>query len=106
MHDLGLRDIRIRKNDRVTCLLPPYDDPLQQIQLDNIKKQWLNEERHQHWKDALKEEFLAGGGTKPEFDRYVEIDTKIMSVFAKQIKDGEYSACGSGHFYFVKGVKR
>jgi SAM-dependent methyltransferase len=105
MHDLGLADIRIRKNDRVTCLLPPYDDPLQQIQLDSIKKQWLNDERHKRWTEELEEEFLAGGGQPQEFDSYREIDKRIMSIFRQQIEKGEYFACGSAHFYFVKGIK-
>jgi len=105
MHDLGLADIKIRKNDRVTCLLPPYDDPLQQIQLDNIKKQWLNDERHKHWTEELEEEFLTGGGQQEEFESYREIDKRIMSVFRQQIEKGEYFACGSAHFYFVKGIK-
>jgi len=105
MNRLGLTDIGIRLNDRVFYLEPPYKGPLQQHRLESMKKELLDEKRHKIRIDRLKDGFLAGGGDPEEFDRYREIDDRIMSILRQQIEDGEYFACGSGDLYIIKGRK-
>jgi ubiquinone/menaquinone biosynthesis C-methylase UbiE len=105
MNKLGLTDIGIRLNDRVFYLEPPYEDPLQQHSLESVKKELLDEKRHQIFMDRRKEEFLAGGGDPDEYERYREIDDRIRSILQQQIEDGEYFACGSVDIYIIKGRK-
>ena len=105
MNKLGLTEIGIRLNDGVCYLEPPYEGPLQQHQLDHVKKQWLDEKRRKIWIDREKEEFLAGGGDPKEYDRYREINDRNILIFRQQIEDGEYSICSSGDFYVIKGRK-
>jgi hypothetical protein len=92
-------------NDRVFYLEPPYEDPLQQHSLESVKKELLDEKRHQIFMDRRKEEFLAGGGDPDEYERYREIDDRIRSILQQQIEDGEYFACGSVDIYIIKGRK-
>jgi SAM-dependent methyltransferase len=105
MNKLGLEDIGVRLNDRVFYVEPPYQDPLQQYSLESIKKELLDEKRRGIFMDRAKKEFLAGGGSTEEFDRYRKINDRVMSILQRQIEDGEYFACGSTDFYIVKGRK-
>jgi SAM-dependent methyltransferase len=105
MKKLGLTEIGIRLNDRVWHLEPPYESSLQQHQLDQLKKERLDEKRQKIWIDQEKEEFLAGGGNPQDYDRYRGIDKRIMPILRQQIEDGEFFACSSSDFYVVKGRK-
>ncbi|NIN01527.1 MAG: methyltransferase domain-containing protein [candidate division Zixibacteria bacterium] len=105
MSKLGLVDIRIRQNDAVCYIEPPYEGPRQKDLLDNVKKQWLDEDRRKAWTDRQRRHFLAGGGDSAEYDRYLQVQERNMQAFRQQIKDGQYSVCGSGHIYVIKGRK-
>jgi ubiquinone/menaquinone biosynthesis C-methylase UbiE len=105
MKKLGLTEIGIRLNDRVFYLEPPYEGLLQKYQLDQIKKERLDEKRYKVCMEREKEEFLAGGGDPKEFDRYREIDERIMPIFREQIEKGEFFCCNSDDFYIIKGRK-
>lgn len=105
MKKLGLTDIGVRINDRAYYLEPPYEGPLQQYHLEYVKKQWLDQKRHKTRRDRLKDGFLAGGGDPEDFERYQELDDRIISIVRRQVEDGEYFECGSGDFYVIKGKK-
>jgi ubiquinone/menaquinone biosynthesis C-methylase UbiE len=101
----GLTDIGIRTNDRAYYLEPPYEGPLQQYHLQWAKEKYLDEERYKTRENRLKEGFLAGGGNPEDFQRYRELDDRIMSTVRQQIKAGEFFECGSGDIYIIKGSK-
>jgi len=105
MKKLGLTDIGVRINDRAYYLEPPYEGPLQQYHLEHVKKQWLDEKRHRTWRDRLKDGFLAGGGDPEDFERYQELDDRIISIIRRQVEDGEFFQCGSGDIYAIRGRK-
>jgi SAM-dependent methyltransferase len=106
MSKLGLAEIGIRQNDAVCYIEPPYEGPRQKDLLDNVKKQWLDEDRRNAWILREKEHFAAGGGDAAEFDRYRQIRDRTTEEFRRQIKEGSYSVCGSGHIYVIKGRKQ
>lgn len=101
----GLVDIDTRLNDRVFYLEPPYDSPQQQHALQQVKKQTLDEQLRKIRFAREEEEFLAGGGTPEEYQRYRDMEQQYQSIFRRQVEAGEYFACGSTHFYIVKGRK-
>jgi ubiquinone/menaquinone biosynthesis C-methylase UbiE len=105
MKKLGLTDIGIRINDRAYYLEPPYEDPLQQYHLQWAKEKYLDEERYKTRENRLREGFLAGGGDPEDFQRYRELDDRIMSAVRQQIRAGEFFECGSGDIYIIKGRK-
>jgi SAM-dependent methyltransferase len=105
MNRLGLVEIGIRQNDTVCYIEPPYEGSRQKALLENVKKQWLDEDRRKAWMDRERKHFIAGGGDSAEYDRYREIQERNMQAFQQQIKDGKYLVCGSGHIYIVKGRK-
>lgn len=98
MKELGLAEIDARINDKVYFLYPPYDDPRQQAFLRMTKKRILDDV--DFWIGRVKEEFLAGGGTADEFQRYMKICDKQKDAFKKQLENGEY-VCFFGSFFFV-----
>lgn len=105
MKKLGLTDIGVRINDRAYYLEPPYEGPLQQYHLEWAKEKYLDEKRYKTREDRLKEGFLAGGGDPEDFQRYRELDDRIISIVRQQIEDGEFFQCGSGDIYIIRGRK-
>jgi len=105
MKELRLTDIGVRINDRAYYIEPPYEGLLQQYHLEHVKKQWLDEKRRATWMGRLKEGFLAAGGDPGDFDRYRELDRRIMSAIGRQVEKGEFFQCGSGDIYITKGKK-
>jgi ubiquinone/menaquinone biosynthesis C-methylase UbiE len=105
MKKLGLVEIDIRQNDAVCYIEPPYEGPRQKDLLDNMKKQWLDEDRRKVWMERERKHFSAGGGDPAEYDHYREIQDRNIRAFRQQVKEGKYSVCGSGHIYIIKGRK-
>jgi SAM-dependent methyltransferase len=103
MEKLGLVDIEARLRDNVGFLRPPYEGPQQQHSLRMIKKHVFDQS--EFWMERTHEEFLAGGGTPDEFERYRKIVDRIKPIFQKQLVDGVYATCGAGFFYVIKGRK-
>ncbi len=105
MKKLGLVEIGIRQNDAVCYIEPPYEGPRQKDLLDNVKKQWLDEDRRKVWMGRERKHFVAGGGDPTEFNRYQQIRDKLTEAFGQQAEEGKYFVCGSGHIYIIKGRK-
>ncbi|MGB8657672.1 MAG: methyltransferase domain-containing protein [Candidatus Zixiibacteriota bacterium] len=108
MNKLGLAEIDIRLNDRVFHLEPPYEGPVQEHQLESVKKQFSleDEKNHNFFLEREKEEFLAGGGDPEEFNRVLKIDDRIRPIRRQQIANGEFFGCGGSQFFVIKGRKR
>jgi len=104
MKKLGLIDIEIRLNDKVHFLEPPYEGERQQSQLDNLK-QFFSEKNYEAWKGQFKKGFIAGGGDLEDWERMEKISKRNIAIMYEQMEKGEYFACGSGHFYVIKGRK-
>jgi len=103
---LGMVDIDVRSNDRAEYLDPPYESERQQQTLDKLKKQLLDEDRHDMLSERLKEAFIAGGGDLNEYTQYRKLIDRQTDAMRKQIEAGEFFACSSGgYFYTVKATK-
>ena len=50
-------------------------------------------------------EFLAGGGTKKEFNRRKKLADRYHTILKQQIDDEKFYGCGGGSFYVSKGRK-
>jgi len=103
MKELGLTEIEARMNDKVQLLYPPYEDRRQQNLLQMIKKRVLDQS--EYWMERTREEFLAGGGSLDEYERFQKISDRLKLVFRKQLEAGEYVVSSSGFFYVIKGRK-
>jgi hypothetical protein len=103
MEKLGLVGIEARLNDKVGFLHPPYEGPQQQNSLLMIKKRVLDQS--EFWMERTREEFLAGGGSLDEFERYRKISDRIRLVFQEQLEEGKYTVCSPSFFYVIKGKK-
>ncbi len=107
MEKLGLEEIDLRLNDRVFHLEPPYESPIQQHQLEGVKKRWLpkDEKEYEFWLEREKEEFQAGGGKPEEFDRIRKVADRIRTICRQQIENCAYFVCHASHLYIIKGRK-
>jgi SAM-dependent methyltransferase len=108
MKKLGLEEIDLRLNDRVFHLEPPYEIPIQQHQLENVKKHWLpkDEKEFDFWLEREREEFLAGGGEMEDYDRIKKVVDRLKPVYRQQLENGKFFVCGGSHLYVIKGRKR
>ncbi len=105
MNDLGLKEIESRLNDRVFVLLPPYEGPVQQHRLANIKRNVLDDKMRKFLVDEARQEFLAGGGDIDDFEKSVQIFEKQRPLFREHFDKGIFFSCGSTDFYIIKGRK-
>lgn len=102
---LGMEDIEIRNNDRVHFIEPPYDTPLKKTAIERLQKELLDNDRREKTSDYYRKQFIAGGGDIKEFDRLKKAGDDMIEIMRIQIERGEYSACGGGLFYVIKGRK-
>jgi len=105
MQDLGLTRIDVRLNDKVDFLQPPYEDEIQEHRLRTARKSLENQEDVRFWSERTKEEFLAGGGSPEEFERYEVLEGKYLAAYKRQLEEGTYFNCQGWFFYVVKGRK-
>jgi len=105
MGRLGLIDIDARLNDGVWFVEPPYSGEKQLHRLKIIKRNMLEDEHVQFWREKNREEFIAGGGTSEEYERYIQCLDRIKPLFTEQIENGTFASCGSSDMYFIKGRK-
>jgi ubiquinone/menaquinone biosynthesis C-methylase UbiE len=102
MHRLGLVDIEGRQNERVTLLVPPYDTPVQQ----HVKRMYVeNFERREEWKEEFREDYLAGGGSREDFESFWERWGRRGSDMIAALERGDFIMASAGNFYVFKGRK-
>ena len=102
---MDLEQIEIRLNDKVHYLEPPYEGYWQQTTLEKMKKNWWDDESRDKWIERERSEFIAGGGTDEEYDKYIEISLKRLEICRRQVERGEYYSCGGALMYIIKGRK-
>ena len=105
MHDVGMEGIGIRMNDKVYQLIPPYHDPVQRHLIAVARKELANRGDQAYWRRRSKREFIAGGGTLKEYQRFLKLSRRIEAECKSQIASGTYATVGGGMFYIIKGVK-
>jgi len=112
LHEVGLIDIDIRKNDKTHYMVPPYEKDFQKRSIKNLHKRRtknsISEEKF--WRKRMKEQVLAGGGSEYLLRKYFALtdnrSERIRKEAKKQIKNEELFACyGPGQFYAAKGIK-
>jgi ubiquinone/menaquinone biosynthesis C-methylase UbiE len=112
LHKAGFINIDIRNNDKATYMIPPYEQDFQKLAVKNLHKRKSKNSisEQKFWRNRMKEEVIAGGGTAyllrkyySLYDRRAERNRKKAK---KQIKNAEFFSCyGPGMFYAVKGTK-
>lgn len=105
MSAIGLTDIGVQTNNIPYCMIPPYDDEIQQDQLEKVRRFYSDERGYQLWRDREKEAFLAGGGDLQEYEDYGRLVDRRTALTREQLQSGCYSACKVSHFYVSKGRK-
>ncbi len=102
MHRLGLVRIDGRQNEKVYFLVPPYDTPVQK----HMKKMVVeNFRKREEWKEEILQNYLAGGGTAEEFERFWDKWGKRGSDMVKALERGDFVMAGAGNFYIFTGRK-
>jgi SAM-dependent methyltransferase len=105
MKELGFTDVDVRTNDRPFYLEPPYETEWQRCRLESFQKRFMDEEAYKTTVETEEEEFLAGGGTQEEYDRYWECAERIVAVVREQLENSEYFVCAVPQIFVTKGRK-
>ena len=105
MAEQGLINLDARMSDSVWFVEPPYEGEIQQHRLKIARKNLLDEEHRAYWDDKGREEFLAGGGDPSDYERYLDLARRLKPTIEKQFDKGQFSACGTGNVYIVRGTK-
>jgi len=103
--ELGLGDVRTYKNDRSPALVPPYDDPLQRLDLEQLLA-WAAE-GVSGWgkREDVLPLFVAGGGSEAEFESYWQSSLARLEAFRANVEAGRFSGARGFVQYLVSGTK-
>jgi ubiquinone/menaquinone biosynthesis C-methylase UbiE len=105
-NESGLEDIQVCQSDKVSLMIPPYEDPSQQA----LKEAYLLDAKEGGgwgWsKDEARRYFEAGGGDVAEFDGMWQRRLDEARRLAAAIEDGHFHAAGGDVLYLVSGRKR
>jgi SAM-dependent methyltransferase len=105
LNEAGLEDIQACQSDKVSLMVPPYDDASQQA----LKEAYLwDAEEGGGWgwtKEEARRYFEAGGGDPSVFDGMWERRLDEARRLARAIEDGSYHAAGGDVLYLVSGRK-
>ena len=102
MRALGLEDIDVRLNEKVYCLVPPYETPFQR----HVRDMTLaNIARRDEWKDEGREDYVAGGGAADVWDREWERTAARDERIGAALEAGELFATSVVAFYAFKARK-
>ena len=105
-NDAGLEDIQACQSDKVSLMVPPYDDPSQEA----LKEAYLwDAEAGGGWgwtEDEARSYFEAGGGDPTAFDGMWDRRLDEARRLARAVEDRSYHAAGGDVLYLVSGRKR
>ena len=102
-NEAGLEEIQACQSDKVSLMVPPYDDPAQEA----LKEAYLwDAEAGGGWgwtKEEARRYFEAGGGDPVVFDGMWDRRLDEARRLAAAIEDGTYHAAGGDVLYLVSG---
>ena len=105
LREAGLDQIELRLNDRAWPLVPPYDDPVQKMQSNEIREAaasgtWI-------WDRATtRRYYLAAGGTTEDFATRWNHAIEQRQRLASALEAGTFSCAGGSLFYLAWGRRR
>lgn len=112
LYKAGFTDIDIRGNDRTYYMIPPYELDFQKQTIKNLHKRKTKNSvsEMKFWRKRIKEQVLAGGGSRYLLRKYFAISDMRLENYRKeakrQIRNNDLFSCyGPGLFYAAKGTK-
>jgi SAM-dependent methyltransferase len=103
-NECGLRQIAVYQSDHATPLIPPYDDPEQRANRDELVD--LARREIYIWNRADAERyFRAGGGDPSAFGALWATALEVSQAVAKGLLDGSEGQAGGSAFYLLSGRK-
>lgn len=105
LREAGLDQIQVRQNNHAWPLVPPYDDPVQKMQSNEIQDAaargaWI-------WDEATTRRYhLAGGGTPADFKTRWNQAIEQRRRLASALEAGTFSCAGGSLFYLAWGRRR
>lgn len=101
---VGLNNIQVYLSDKAFSLFPPYQSKEQQV----LRKQDLDWIKEKSWiweQEETQRFFLAGGGTKQEFETYWQQIMLTNQDCKKALVNGSFHAASGSILYLVSGRK-
>lgn len=101
---VGLNNIQVYLSDKTFSLFPPYQSKEQQV----LRKQYLDWIKEKFWiweQEETQRFFLAGGGTKQEFETYWQQIMLTNQDCKKALVNGSFHAASGSILYLVSGRK-
>jgi len=101
---VGLNNIQVYLSDKAFSLFPPYQAKDQQV----LRQQYLDWIKENFWiwnREETQRFFLAGGGTKQEFEFYWQQMILENKDCEKALANGSFHAASASIFYLVSGKK-
>ena len=101
---VGLNNIQVYLSDKAFSLFPPYQSKEQQV-LRRQDLDWIKEKIWIWEQEETQRFFLAGGGTKQEFETYWHQIMLTNQDCEKALVNGSFHAANGSILYLVSGRK-
>jgi SAM-dependent methyltransferase len=103
-NELGLREITVYQSDHASPMFPPYDDPAQ-IANRNELVDLSNRDFYIWDRPEAERYFRAGGGSPREFDHLWTTAVNAWKRVADALRQGKEHQAGGSVFYLISGRK-
>ena len=103
--ELGLTNIDVKMKETGFFLEPPYEGEQQQHRLKQLRQLYTDLRTNDYWKSRYREEFLSGGGSIEDYDRYSDLMDQFYEDALREMDSNRFAACGGYLFYIAKGRK-
>ena len=100
----GLTNIQVWLVDKAGSMIPPYNSPEYKARRNELLG-WIDSNQAIYDYDENLKHYLAGGGTKDNFDLFWQAQETEKLHLADALKKEKYISAGGQMFYVVAGIK-
>lgn len=102
--EAGLKDIQVSIVDKATSLIPPYDTIEKKSRAKELLD-WIDNSDSEFNYNQMLKYYLAGDGTKGDFDKLWKIQEEETQKIKKAILEEKYIMPGGSLMYIITGRK-
>ncbi len=100
----GYEQIQVYLSDKALPMFPPYSTP-EQLALKRQAHEWQETDVVHEERDLSLASYLAGGGSKVDFDRHWAEGRSSFAKTKQAMDEGQYHSAGGALMYLVSGRK-
>jgi ubiquinone/menaquinone biosynthesis C-methylase UbiE len=102
--ELSAQHIQVHLSDKATPFFPPYISEDQQVNIQQMRE-WMKRKFIGWDREEVQKYFLAGGGSRTEFERYFQMILQDNEKVLGAMQNGTYHTSGGAITYLISARK-